>query len=197
MASTMTRPQQNPDPPARPPRSYFWLLMAALVVAAVLGTVGYSTWSPSGTPAPDRSPVTAGPTAANLADPGPLWSVVIGELLRTSNDLRAHPDPSQLTEYLTPMNPLLLEAREAQKKLAAGDWRYDPVPGPVNLVSVSVRSFVEGAKAEVLVKFDSPRYRVVDAAGAVINDTAPTTGSTIVWHLMYNGQWRLDGTSAA
>jgi hypothetical protein len=121
---------------------------------------------------------------------------VVRKLLAYDAWLRAHPDPARLANYMLPENVDYADALAAQRSLAAGEQRYDPAPGAPRVSQLTLVSHEDGA-ATLEVAFTTPRYRVVDAAGAVVVDTA-ARDVTSTWRLRYvDGQWRILAAGAA
>jgi hypothetical protein len=183
------------------------VVIALLAAAAVVGTyivassgdpspaaVGSADDPMATVPAPE--PATTLATVAPAPDPVDFLAVVRG-IVQVSNDLRVHPDPSRLTEYMETSDAAYGDSLTGQSQLVTGVLRYDPAPSAPTVGSVKVVAR-DPDLAVVNVTFDSiPRYRVLDRQGQVVSDSPASAGSTAQWKLhRTNGTWRLVGAQA-
>lgn len=186
-------PGRQPDRPSRV--TIVVVLLVLALVALVLGRAALDRPTPAA-----REPVAAAtpelPTPLATAAPAEVdfLSVVRG-IVQVSNDLRIHPDPSRLAEYMESGNPAYGDALSGQSQLLTGALRYDPAPATPTVSAVRVLSR-DGDFALLSVAFDSlPRYRVVDRQGQVVSDSSASSGVTVQWRLHFaGGTWRLVGT---
>lgn len=192
---TMTKPTRpKPTLPARRPR---WTL-GVLVVAAILAVgflVSLRTTSPrSAVPVP-AEPVTTAPAVAvvpAVATP-PDFTAIVKGIVATANELRIHPDPARLATYLEPSNPDYADALVGQSQLASGAIRYDPPPTAPVVGQVQVVAS-DADTATLTVNFTAtPRYRVVDRTGAILNDNGNGGIAAARWTLHRTGDntWRI------
>lgn len=191
---TITRPQHQPQIPdqARRRRRSPGIFELALIIALVsaLAVLAVVSFGGSDTPAPATRAEAPNATQAPAVAPTD-WRVVVQGIVAVANDLRINPDPSRLATYMDPMSPQFAEAVNAQSKLADGTWRYDPPPARPTVGDVQVVR-ADGTSATLTVFFTStPRYRVLDRAGAVINDTLAGVGVSRWTLRLSESTWRL------
>lgn len=192
---TITRPQHRPQIPdqASRRRRPLGIVVAALTVGLVSAVAVLTVVSLGGGEAPAPATRAEAPVATQ-APPAVVptdWRVVVQGIVAVANDLRINPDPSKLATYMDPTSPQFAEAVNAQSRLADGTWRYDPPPARPTVGDVQVVR-ADGTSATLTVFFTStPRYRVLDRSGAVINDTLAGVGVSR-WTLSLSGStWRL------
>lgn len=198
---TMTEHRPHPEPPGPDHRRAWvslWYLTCGLTTAAMALYIftAISADDPATTPAP--APVPAAPSTPAVdqaAVPTPDWPALVGQLLSFDARLRAHPDPAAVDLFMTPDHPDYAVTVAAQRRLLAGEVRYDPTPGAPVLGRVADQGEVAGERV-LLVEFTTPRYRLVDAAGVVVVDT-PARSVNATWRLRYeDGRWRIAGVGA-
>lgn len=203
--TTQTEPRRRPQRD-KPGVVAVVVAMIVLVAAVLIGVYGFArVGAPSKSPAvvgsaadpmatvPAPEPATPLATVPATADPVDFTAVVRG-IVQTANDLRVHPDPGRLTEYMETSNAAYGDALAGQSQLITGALHYDPPATPPSVASVKVVGR-DPDLAVVNVTFDSvPRYRVVDRQGQVVSDSPASAGSTAQWKLHRTaGTWRLVG----
>lgn len=181
-------------------------LVVVVVAMLVLALAGVAVATQDRGPSPaavgstdsTQAPVTLvpeAPVSPAVAPPTDFLAVVTG-IVQIANDLRVHPNPARLSEYMESANPAYGDALSGQSQLVTGALRYDPAPTTPTVGGVKVLSR-DGDSVLLSVTFDSlPRYRVVDRQGQVVSDSAASAG-TVQWRLHLSaGTWRLVGAQS-
>ncbi len=187
-------PPAGPPPGGAPPPLAMWrkVVLGVIIVALVGGLIvmmvrrSSSSDGPAAAPAPISPPQTTAVTSPAQSDQPPTlvntgddWTTIMRSLETYFGWLVRHPDPRLLTNVMDPSNPVFADTSNADMKFAAGDWRYDPVPAPHSIESVTfVSSLFEGTKVLLLVRYGpTAESRIVDRAGNVVHDDPPTASS--------------------
>jgi len=180
----------------------FLVLIAGLVVAIVARSGSGSSPS-SATPqlqGVDGSP--AGTTAVSqseepptLVNTGEDWEAIVRSMVAYHDWLYIHPHPEFLQSIIRPDGPDFSQTQVGITNIRDKGWHYDPPRVPLLVDNVRLTSRVSPNIALVFVRYGPiPRYRVIDASGAVVSDQPAKPPNAALWTLMQDpgdAHWRI------
>lgn len=201
---TMTDHRPDTGPPqrhrSRSRGTLYGLGLLALVAILALGLgaalrANDAATGPTVVSSVQPGPGVSPPTVDQTTSPTPGWTALVGQLLDQDAALRVHPNPDGVALYMTPDHPDFATTVAAQQRLLTSEVHYDPAPTTPTLKRAIDQGDIDGER-QVRVTFTTPRYRLLDAAGAVIVDT-PSKIVNVTWRLRYDdGRWRIAGYGA-
>lgn len=202
-----------PQPPSTEPDRGLtpWRAAAVLAIFAVLiGAIAWGVISRRGDG--DQRAVPAGPSGAPTAQPstpgvgdqppalvntGENWDAIVRSIVAYRDWLRTHPRPELVDEIMLPALSGYADTKLGLTNLATKGWRYDPLPAPVTVERVTLGTRLSATKVSVVIRYGpAPRWRVVDPAGKVVDDSpAASDGNSVVWTLAQTAgdpRWRIE-----
>lgn len=189
-------PAPPPGPAAAPEgsgRPRLVIVAAAVGLLALAGGVGWVSGRSgpvqlsavqAATPVASTSPATASVVAV-----APSWRTILGRLDQARSAAFAAGDPDALAAVYAAGSPLLAADRAAMSRLTAAGQRAQGVRHRIR----SVATMRQNDRAAVLRVVDElVGYVVVDAAGRVVQRTAPRSAASFVVRMVRTGAgWRL------
>ena len=202
-----------PQPPSTEPDRGLspWRAAAVLAIFAVLiGAIAWGVISRRGDG--EQRAVPAGPSGATATPPstpgvadkppalvntGENWDAIVRSIVAYRDWLRTHPRPELVDEIMLPALSGYADTKLGLTNLATKGWRYDPLPAPVTVERVTLGTRLSATKVSVVIRYGpAPHWRVVDAAGKVVDDSpAGSDGNSVVWTLAQTAgdpRWRIE-----
>ncbi len=183
-------------------RSRTALGIGIVVVLAVVVIGSFIVFGGGADEGGDDAPATTAPSVVDpdappeLRNTGEDWDTIVRSIVSYRDWLFTHPDPALLERIQVPGYEFFAEGQLGLTNLATKGWRYDPPPENLTVELVQLRERTADNVVMLFVRFGpTPRIRVVDGAGEVIQDSPGTPAGASLWTLVRepatDAHWRL------
>jgi hypothetical protein len=116
-----------------------------------------------------------------LKNSGEDWDQIVRSISQYQSWLFVHPNPALLDNIMLRSYDGYAQHQLGLTNLATKGWRYDPPFRPITVDLVRLQDRPRPDLAVVFVRSTSPANRVVDANGAVVQDSPALGQVSVLW----------------